>query len=338
MNYTFNESVILFGGNSEERLVSMASAQNISGQLPEAALWFLAKDGRVYLLTKEEVAGHKDAFTVEFISKSPVKYQSLGDGMKDLKGKVVIMGLHGTEGEDGQLQKQFEEAGIKFTGTGSKASAVAFDKVATKELARKNKLPVVEELVVKKFGPSEISEVRTFMETHRKIVLKPNANGSSVGLFILSSMDELNVALEKLKTSTDSYLAEPFITGREMTVGVRQKSDGSISPLPCSEIRVIKGRQFDYKGKYLGSGVEELTPAPINSEEKRVCQELALKMHKALGCRGYTRTDMILTEKGPILLETNTLPGLSKASFIPQQLVANGENLRDFFLEQINLP
>lgn len=337
MNYTFKDCVILFGGSSEERLVSMASAQNISGQIPEAMLWFMAKDGRIYHPTKEELSGHKDAFTVEFIPKSEMKYLSLAVAIKDLKGKVVIMGLHGTEGEDGQIQKQFEEAGIKFTGTGSSASAIAFDKVATKVLARKNKLPVVEELVVNHFGAFEISHIKSFMETHKKIVLKPNANGSSVGLFILSSSSELETALEKLKNSNDSYLAEPFITGREMTVGVRQKPDGTMSPLPCSEIRVIKGRQFDYKGKYLGSGVEELTPAPINAEENRLCQDLALKMHQILGCRGYTRTDMILTEKGPILLETNTLPGLSKASFIPQQLVANGENLRDFFQEQINL-
>jgi D-alanine-D-alanine ligase len=83
--------------------------------------------------------------------------------------------------------------------------------------------------------------------------------------------------------------------------------------------------------------VEELTPAPLTAEESEACQELALKLHSAIGCKGYSRTDMILTEKGPVLLEINTLPGMSKASFIPQQLKVAGITMRDFFLEQINL-
>src|SRR5690606_22021876 len=158
---------------------------------------------------------------------------------------------------------------------------------------------------------------RDFLDTHKKIVLKPVANGSSVGLFIIDSKASLEDAIKKLRPDVGSYLAESFITGREITVGVRQHLDGSITALPCSEVKVNQGRQFDYEGKYLGHGVQELTPAPIGLEETQLCQSLAIAVHKMVGCEGYSRTDMILTDRGPVLLEINTLPGLSKASFIP---------------------
>ena len=168
-------------------------------------------------------------------------------------------------------------------------------------------------------------------------MLKPSANGSSVGLFIITKESEIDSAIEKVEGLNFAYLAEPFITGREITVGVRERSNGKVEAMPCSEVRVIQGRQFDYEGKYLGKGVEELTPAPLTADETKTCQALAVKLHELIGCRGYTRTDMILTPKGPILLEINTLPGLSKASFVPQQLIAANDNLRNFFQEQINL-
>jgi D-alanine-D-alanine ligase len=158
-----------------------------------------------------------------------------------------------------------------------------------------------------------------------------------VGLFIIHDQTSLQEALQKLTNDNGAYLAERFITGREITVGVRQRLNGELEALPCSEVRVLQGRQFDYEGKYLGHGVQELTPAPITPEETLRCQELALKLHQAAGCEGYSRTDMILTERGPILLEINTLPGLSKASFVPQQIAVLGVTLRDFFAEQILL-
>jgi D-alanine-D-alanine ligase len=337
MKYSLNHSVILFGGSSEERLVSVASAQNLSQKIPEARLWFMTREGGIHIVTTDELASHKDPFTEAFNPSSPVKYTSLKESLADLKGKIVIIGLHGTEGEDGKIQKTFEENGIHFTGTGSLASALAFDKIATKNEARKHGLPVVEELRVTQFQHKDEQEVLALLKKYGKIVLKPIANGSSVGLFIISDEVGLSDAFKKLQGPKDPYLAEPFITGREITVGVKETKDGKLSPLPCSEVRVIQGRQFDYNGKYLGSGVEELTPAPLTASESQMCQALALKVHEIMGCRGYSRTDMILTDKGPILLEINTLPGLSRASFIPQQLSAAGENLRDFFLEQINL-
>jgi D-alanine-D-alanine ligase len=335
--HTFNDCVILFGGNSDERLVSVASAQNLAANVPEAKLWFLAQDGSVFEVSHQQLGSHQNAFTEQFRPVISPRHPSLEAALSELKNKVVILALHGTEGEDGSIQKLFEDAGVSYTGTKSNASAKAFDKVVTKEIANANGLPLAAELRVERYNDTELESLNAFFKEHKKIVLKPSSSGSSVGLYIVDTQAALDDSIEKMKKNKIPYLAEEFITGREITVGVRQRADGSVSALPCSEVRVIQGRQFDYQGKYLGQGVEELTPAPLEASDTKKCQELAIKVHTLMGCRGYTRTDMILTDRGPVLLEINTLPGLSKASFIPQQLAANGEKLRDFFLEQINL-
>ncbi len=338
MNKTFNDCVILFGGSSEERLVSVASAQNISTVIPEATLWFWTKEGKVHEVPSEELAGHAEAFMKEFWPKTPVKSETLEASLQSLRNKSIIIALHGTEGEDGTLQKMLERMKIPFTGTGAASSEKAFNKILTKRIAAGNGVEVAAELVLADLEPATVKKLGEFLNQYQKIVLKPLANGSSVGLHILSSTEELEQAIPAIRNSGYlPYVSEPFITGREITVGVREDSNHKISALPCSEVRVVQGRQFDYQGKYLGSGVEELTPAPLTKEETEACQKLALKLHAAIGCKGYSRTDMILTDSGPVLLEINTLPGLSKASFIPQQLKVAGISLRDFFLEQINL-
>lgn len=335
---TFNDCVILFGGSSEERLVSVASGQNIAGVIPEATLWYWTKDGKIHEVSASELASHADAFTEEFRPESPVIAGTLEEALKSLKNKTIIVALHGTEGEDGTLQKILEQMKISFTGTGAAASAKAFNKAVTKKIAKESGVSVAGELIVEDMNLATMTKLSDFLSENKKIVLKPLANGSSVGLHIVDSQADLDKAIASIAQSGYlPYVCEPFITGREITVGVREDSSHHISPLPCSEVRVIQGRQFDYQGKYLGSGVEELTPAPLSKEESEACQNLALKLHLAIGCKGYSRTDMILTANGPVLLEINTLPGMSKASFIPQQLKVAGISLRDFFLEQINL-
>lgn len=333
-----SDSIILFGGSSEERLVSVASAQNLARNMPEAELWFLSQDGSISKVSHEELSAHADPFMTPFKPKGAQTFSDFKSGVKALEGKSVIMCLHGTEGEDGTLQLILETSKIKFTGSGSEASSLAFDKKATKALAKNNNLPVVTDLTLTEFSQEEEVALKSFFDLHKKLVLKPLANGSSVGLYITENLTQLAQAFKEIKSKKNgAYLVEPFITGREITVGVWEKTKGSLMALPCSEIRVIQGRQFDYQGKYLGSGVEELTPAPLSKEQSEECQKIALALHQLTGCSGYSRTDMILTEKGPFLLEINTLPGLSKASFIPQQLAAINVSLREFFEAQLSL-
>ncbi len=335
---TLNDSIILFGGSSEERLVSVASAQNLSRNMPEAELWFMSQEGAIYKVSAEELAAHVDPFMTSFKPKQSEAYKDFNSAVKVIAGKALIICLHGTEGEDGTLQKILETSQINFTGSGSEASSLAFDKKATKALAKNNDLPVVTDLSLKDFSETEKVTLQGFFDLHKKVVMKPLANGSSVGLYIVETSDQLTNAFNEIKSkAVCPYLVEPFITGREITVGVWEQNKGKLIALPCSEVQVVEGRQFDYAGKYLGSGVKELTPAPISKEQSDECQKIALALHQLIGCKGYSRTDMILTEKGPYILEINTLPGLSKASFIPQQLAAINVSLRTFFESQLSL-
>lgn len=335
LDMKWSDIVILFGGASDERMVSVASAQNLSREIPEAELIYMNTTSSLHYVPRTELLAHADPFTKQFIPKVPSFAGHISKTLEHFKDKTIIIAMHGTEGEDGTLQAILEKAHISFTGTGAIASRDCFDKKKTKEIAKTHHLPVVEDLV---FQAQECEKkLKDFFQVHQKIVVKPVASGSSVGLYIISSNAELQSAIDEIKKLSISFIAEPFIVGREITVCTREKLDRSLGCLPCSEVRVIQGRQFDYQGKYLGQGVQELTPAPIGPEEAQACQNVALHLHKMMDCYGYARTDMILTEKGPIILEINTLPGLSKASFVPQQLEANHETLRDFFAQQVTL-
>ena len=331
----FDHCIILFGGSSEERRVSVASAQNLSQNIPEATLWFWSQTGQIYIMNQTELSQHSDAFTKEFIPASSSAFSSLEESLSSMRNKSIIIGLHGTEGEDGTLQSLLEKNSIRFTGSDSISSQLAFDKRETKKRAALNGLSTVADLALNTFDQAEQDSLNQFFKEHTKIVLKPLSNGSSVGLYIIESSDQLHQAIREILSKPMAYMAETFIEGREITVGVWQKNKSECIALPCSEVRLIPGGQFDYQGKYLGLGVEELTPAPLRESETKACQDLALKLHKILGCRGYSRTDMILTKNGPVLLEINTLPGLTKASFIPQQLAAIQIDLRSFFETQI---
>ena len=252
---------ILFGGSSEERLVSVASAQNLAQHLPEAKLVFLAPDNSVHFVSAPELARHQEAFTRPFRPQEAAFAGSMEAALGVLTGHTLVLALHGTEGEDGSLQALLERHHMAFTGTSAKASRLAFDKKRTKELAQLNHLPTTEDLLLTQpHEANQQAQLRDFFHTYKKIVLKPVANGSSVGLFIIDSEASLQETLPKLRPQAGAYLAERFLTGREITVGVKELSDGSLAVLPCSEVRVVQGRQFDYEGKYLGHGVQEPPP------------------------------------------------------------------------------
>lgn len=331
-------AILLFGGNSDERLVSVASAQNLAQKYPFDELWFLHFEGAISRVEKKELIAHQRPFEVEFVPKAEPFAAGLEAALPHFKGNAVFIGMHGTQGEDGKIQSFFEKNKIAFTGSGSVSSQNCFDKVKAKKILRETGTPLATELTL---SASERStwpmRLRDFFAKNGAMVVKPVANGSSVGLYIVRSPEQLDVTVKELSQSKlGDYLIETFLAGRELTVGVMEKKDGSVKALPASEAIVLnEGSSFDYQGKYLGRGTKEVTPAELTDAEMKAAQALALAAHKALNCRGYTRTDMILTEKGPIYLETNTLPGMTKASFIPQQLEAAGIKVRDFLEEQL---
>lgn len=331
---------LLFGGASEERLVSVASAQNVASQLDKCFFWFLSSEGKVFGVTRAELLTHENPFTQEFRPQAKALFSSMKEALPKIKSTspVFFLCLHGGEGENGSLQKVFESEKVAFSASDSRSSHLAFEKNLAKEVAAKAKVKIVDGLSFQVGNENEIREkITTFFQSHGPLILKPLDGGSSIGLFKVEKEADISNAAQALgKMANRIYLAEPFIVGRELTVGVVDMKSGCHA-LPASEIKMEKDRQFDYEGKYLGKGSLEITPAEITAEEMRASQEVAVKMHQALGCSGYSRTDIILTAEGPVYLETNTLPGLSKASFIPQQLAAAKIPFKDFILSQIEI-
>lgn len=332
--------ILLFGGKSEERRVSVASAQNVADTLPEAQPWYLSPTGEIFACPRQTLLQHARPFETDFEPKVGVTFATLEEALqkeKDAK-PTFFLALHGGEGEDGTLQAEFERLKIPFTGSGSEASRRAFHKQTTKLVAKANGIRIAPSAEIKSTNLGVIDRILSglFLE-HGELIAKPMASGSSVGLFRLKAQADISkVAVALAGLHGQEYLVEKFLTGRELTCGVYEDGQ-TLQALPPSEVRLAAGREFDFEGKYLGKGTEEITPADLTAKETAAAQTMALVIHRALGCQGYSRTDMILTTDGPIFLETNTLPGLTRASFIPQQLTAAGISLVSFLRGQIAL-
>ena len=327
---------VLFGGSSSERRVSVASAQHVSAVLDEAAAWFLAPSGAVHLVRRDELARFDRPFERDFVPAAAATFPSLIAAVESQPARVYLLALHGGEGEDGTIQRMLEGRRIAFTGPGADASARAFDKEVAKQVASAARVRIAHSVHLSKDPKVMRQALGDLLALYRRVVVKPVAGGSSVGLYHVASDADAERAAKGVEESGEAYLAEEFVDGPELTVGVVDGESGARA-LPPSEVRVEQGRAFDFEGKYLGKGTKEITPAEVPPEVARASQELALAAHRALGCEGYSRTDMIVSGTGPVFLELNTLPGLTRASFIPQQLAAEGTTMLSFLEGQIAL-
>lgn len=329
-NQVMASRILFFGGSSDERLVSVASAQNLAAQFLFDELWFFHAGGAIAKTTLDELRSHNRPFQETFRPRPEPFAQSLSEASEKLKGCTIFLGFHGDEGEDGKIQAWLEERKIPFTGSGSKASALCFDK----KLAKAGLAGLVPTATGIEVTADSLDKLNQFYQEHRQIVVKPVASGSSFGLFIVTDDVSYQKAVQGVRDLPyGRFLAETFLEGRELTVGYW---DGH-GALPASEVIMNRGRSFDYEGKYLGKGSTEITPASVSAAEMKQAQELAEKCHRALGCYGYSRTDMMLTKNGPVFIETNTLPGMTRASFYPQQLEAAKLDIRRFIETQLEL-
>lgn len=333
--------IVLFGGVSSERRVSVASARNVvsalSGSPPGPRCLFLAPDGAVHEVEGRALDAHTRPFEEDFVPDAAPLAGSLAAFLDALSRDVVLLlALHGGDGENGVVQRALEERCLAFTGSGSVASAAAFDKARAKEIVGAAGVRVAPARVVSG-SPREVHEgLAAMLAAHGRVVVKPVADGSSTGLHHLASDAELEEVARAVTETAVPYLVEPFLAGTELTVGVLDEGQDSIA-LCASEVRLEPGRAFDFQGKYLGRGTREITPAEVAPEIAAEAQRLAVTAHRALGCEGYSRTDLIATSAGVTFLETNTLPGLTAASFLPQQLAHAGRPLRDFLTAQLAL-
>lgn len=330
--------VVLFGGSSTERRVSVASAQHLALAMGKVELWFWAPDGALSACPRDVLLAHERPFERDFTLDGEPSWGSLEEAL-DAPGsrqKAFLLALHGGAGEDGRVQALFERRGLAFTGSGSAASGRAWDKLVAKEHAHRRSIKTSPSVLLLSEDPGLVRRrLETFLVAHGRAVVKPVADGSSIGLMHVRGVRDLGRAMaELLDGPRVPRMAEAFVDGRELTVGVVDGPEGPRA-LPVSEVNVVAGGAFDYAGKYLGRGATEVTPARVPAYVAHAAQTVALTMHKALGCEGYSRTDVISTGRGVIFLELNTLPGLTRASFVPQQLAAAGVTLESFLDGQL---
>src|SRR5882762_5618224 len=302
---------ILFGGTNKERLVSVASAQALQRALPEADLWFWHVNDTVHEVRSEALLNHKRPFEDAFEPGSRgVGFEQALDRAR-AEDRVLVLGLHGGTAENGELQAMCELRGIPFTGSGSASSHLAFDKMAAKRFAAIAGVKAPEGIA--------LEDIDAAFAEYGRLIAKPARDGSSYGLIFVNAKQDLVAVRNAAKT--EEYLIEPFVAGVEATCGVLERSDGSIMPLPPVEIIPGEGA-FDYTAKYLLKSTQEICPGRFSAEISAAIMEQALRAHRALSCSGYSRTDFIVSAKGPVYLETNTLPGLTKASLYPKALKA----------------
>ena len=240
--------------------------------------------------------------------------------------RVLVLGLHGGRAENGELQTMCEMRGLAFTGSGSASSHLAFDKVAAKQFAAL--------AGVKAPTGVALEDAEKALAEYGRLIAKPARDGSSYGLIFVNAKQDIVAVRNAAKT--EEYLIEPFVAGVEATCGVLEQSDGAVMSLPPIEI-VPAGGAFDYTAKYLLKSTQEICPGRFSDEITAQLKDQALRAHNALSCTGYSRSDFIVSAKGLIYLETNTLPGLTAASLYPKALKAQGIEFPDFLRDQIVL-
>jgi D-alanine-D-alanine ligase len=277
---------VLMGGPSAEREVSLATGRGIS-----KALRSLGAD-------------------VVDIDVRDAKFELPRDV------EFAFVALHGTFGEDGQVQQILEERGVAYTGEGVKGSQLAFDKIRSKEKFREHGVRTPEwETIGAHQRPS----------MQLPIVVKAPRQGSTVGVYIVKKTEELEPAIADAAKYDNELLIEKFVSGRELTIGILGDQ-----ALPILEI-IPKGGFYDFTNKYpflnpqAGGAAQHICPARIELEKTKEIQELALSAFRALGLRVYSRVDVILSKTGePFVLEINTIPGMTEASLLPEAAAAAG--------------
>jgi D-alanine-D-alanine ligase len=239
---------------------------------------------------------------------------------------VVFLALHGTYGEDGTVQARLETLGVPYTGCGPEASRIAFDKVLTKQRCVAAGIPTARFLVLDQPG------VPWPAGWAPPVVLKPVRQGSSVGLQFVERTDQWNAALAESFRYDTHVLLEERIAGREVTAGLLADQ-----PLPLVEVRPKQGT-YDYRNKYTVGATEYLCPAPFDNAVTGRIQQAALRAFRAVGGGDYARVDVMVSAPGqPVVLEINTLPGMTETSLLPKAAAAAGIGYAELCQRMVDL-
>jgi len=238
--------------------------------------------------------------------------------VKEIAPDVVFIALHGGVGEDGTIQKIFEDEGIKFIGCGSEASQIGMDKIKFLELVEENGISIPKGLNVTK---GELVDLDIVKELASKWVIKPAGQGSSVGVTIIDDLNKLDGALEEAFKYEERAIIEEFLPGMEVSCGIL----GNQNPVALPVIEICpKNNFFDYEAKYTEGKCEEIVPARLSEETTKKIQEYALKVFELVGAKGFIRVDFVIKDNNPVILEMNTIPGLTPNSLLPKEAKAAG--------------
>jgi D-alanine-D-alanine ligase len=279
---------LLSGGTSSEREVSLSGGSQVAAALDKGKYNVRRYDPKTDLARLVAEAAGIDA---------------------------ALIILHGANGEDGTVQGLLDLLNIPYQGSGVLGSAVAMNKVAAKRLYAQAGIPIPDFAVARRGSPVDTQAL--VRRLGLPLVVKPAVGGSSVGISIVRDPAALHAAVEEACAHDPSVLIEAYIDGIEITGGVI--GNDRLEALPIIEI--IPGNShefFDYVAKYTVGVTEEICPARIDAELTAAAQRWAMEAHRALFCRGYSRTDMILRGREIVVLETNTIPGMTATSLIPR--------------------
>jgi len=331
--------LVLMGGKSSEYYVSIASGRevvrNLSKDKFEVYPIVISKlDNSFRCIKSAKLLKLPDPFIVEKTGIEYVTNDYRKVNILDLAKfcDIAFIAMHGTNGEDGRIQGLLEALGILHTGSGVLTSAITMNKAMTKQLLIDNSVLTPRYILV-----NHRAEIGDILETFLKppYFIKPNSQGSSVGSSMVKNKSDLKKAVNKAAKYDSQVLIEEYIKGTEITCSVIGNSNPE--PLPLIEI-VSENDFFDYQSKYLSNKTREVVPARLPITTTKKIQELGMKVYKILGCRGFSRIDMILAEDGrPYVLEVNTIPGLTKSSLFPKAAIAAGYDFSGFLEKIIDL-
>jgi len=300
---------VLMGGTSAEREVSLSTGRQILNALDPDKYTVYALDtasGQKFL-----PAGVTQPLALLSAAGSGTEITTLPQlPLASEKPDVVFIALHGRGGEDGTVQGMLEVLGIRYTGSGVLASALAMDKAMAKRVLKTVGVRVPEDMTLRRGQRMRPGSLPL------PLIVKPNAQGSTIGMTIVREQSEMEAALATAYEYDDTVLVEQFITGTEITVPILGNS--KLEVLPIVEI-VPSGGFYDYKAKYMAGETDEIVPARIPDDVAVEARRIATLCHQTLGCRGMSRTDMIVTAQNEIYaLEVNTIPGMTPTSLLPR--------------------
>jgi len=284
---------VLKGGLSTEREVSLNTGAQV-------AIGLTAAGFRVVEI---------DAATPDFIDRILLESPD-----------VVFICLHGKFGEDGTVQGLLELLRVPYVGSGVLASALAMDKVVSKQLLKQAGIPTADFVALRRGEPVDVASVSEALGA--KTVVKPANEGSAIGITISHDPNELSSSIEQAFLFDDRVLIERFVSGTEVTVGVL----GNDKPQALPTLEIVSEHEFfDYESKYVPGLSRHIVPARISGKANAECQKLAIEVHRLFDCKGMSRADMIVTSSGQIfVLETNTIPGMTSTSLYPDAARAAG--------------